>query len=234
MLTHHLQTKFITYENSDQTATIIDEVPAEQTTTVSSTTTSTRFVTVPAGPEATPGSGSSTPGAGTDTNVKTPAEGSEGNSPSEGETPVEGETPAEGSEEEEADCPAPVTVTVAATTIYVTVSADATPVPSAVIPETNENNGANGDEIVDNAPDAATTSCSTTAAPAATPAPVVADEEPEVPQSTIYVIPTQKYSNNTMPASTQGAPAPSGFLTKSRPEGTGSSIAPAPTGGLFY
>lgn len=216
-----------------------DESSPEQTTTLSSTTTSTRFVTVPAGPEATPGSGS--PGAGTDTNVKTPISGEEGNSPSggetpvEGETPLQGETPVEGSEgnspsggsEEQGDCPAPVTITVAATTVYVTVMPEGTQAP--VIPETNENNGSNGGEVVDNAP--------APAAPAVTSAPAPAapvEEEEEGPKSTIFVIPTQKYSNNTMPASTQGAPAPSGFLTRSRPEGTGSVIEPAPTGGLFY
>ena len=205
------QTKTMTYEENSPAQT-------EQTTTLSSTSTSTRFVTVPASEP--------TPGAGTDNN-KTPIVGEEENSPSEGETPAEGETPSEGSGE--ADCPAPVTVTVAATTIYVTVAPAATLAP--VIPETNENNAP-----VDNAPVEETTSCSTTAGAEATPAPEAPApvEEDDGPKSTIYVIPTQKYSNNTMPASTQGAPAPSGFLTYSRPSGTGSVIEPAPTGGLFY
>ena len=207
----------MTYEENSPAQT-------EQTTTLSSTSTSTRFVTVPASEP--------TPGAGTDNNNKTPIVGEEENSPSEGETPAGGETPSEGSEE--ADCPAPVTVTVAATTIYVTVAPAATLAP--VIPETNENNAPVDNAPVDNAPVEETTSCSTTAGAEATPAseapaPV---EEDDGPKSTIYVIPTQKYSNNTMPASTQGAPAPSGFLTYSRPSGTGSVIEPAPTGGLFY
>ena len=238
MLICSLQTKFITYDGSDVTATVVAEVTPEPTTTIKSTTTSTRFVTVPAGPEPTEG-------AGTDTNIKTPTEETEGNSPS-GSEGEDSKVPAEGANE---DCPAPVTVTVAATTVYVTVTPEATPAPTSapVIPEAEENNGANGGEVV--APDGYTvgpdglmTPCpsgASTAAPAATsapaaPAPVEDDVEEDIPQSTIYVIPTPAYSNNTMPASTQGAPAPSGFLTKSRPSGTGSVIEPAPTGGLFY
>jgi len=217
-------TKFITYDNSPHTQTLVGVVP-EETTTLSSTITSTRYVTVPyVKPTGTPSTG---------TNEET----------------VDENSPIDDSDDEE--CPPAVTVTVAATTIYETVTytppAAGAPTPSPVESVTdNDNVGGNPDETKpDGTP---TTDCpedEATAAPEesvedndnleaspttdcpedeATAAPVVEDEEePVIEMSTIYVIPT-KYENTTIPR-------PTGFITKARD--TGSVILPAPTGGAY-
>lgn len=207
-------TKYITYDNSPHTQTLVGIVP-EETTTLQSTTTSTRYVTVPyekpTGIPAAPGSGEET---------------------------VDENSPIDGSEDEE-ECPPAVTVTVAATTIYETVTytppAAAAPTPVESVTD-NDNVGSNPDETKpdattpeetvednDNLDASPTTSCPEDEATAA-PVEVEEDEEePIVEMSTIYVVPT-KYENATIPR-------PTGFITKARD--TGSVILPAPTGGVY-
>lgn len=246
MDSNRCQTKYITYDNSPHTQTVVGVVP-EQTTTLSSTTTSTRFVTVPyVKPTGTP--------------AKPADETVDENSPI-------------GDDEEE--CPPPVTVTVAATTIYETITftppaaaptkpaGGATPIesvsdndnvrgdasattdcpedeataPATPIESVKNNAGLGGEakptttatpvESVDN--NAGTGATSTTDCPldeqTAAPVPTEEDveEEAEIVNETVYVIPTKAAATD---------PRPTGFITKARD--TGSSITPAPTGGVYY